>query len=81
MTDEQKATILATIVTRDEDGRHFMERYDADDIRELEDEGLIEIERPRHEATGLRYSQEHWSVQITPPGQALVDAWPEAHPA
>lgn len=81
MTNEQKATILAEITTRDEAGRHFMERYDEADIWELEEEGLIEVRRPRHEATGLRYSQEYWSVEVTAEGQDLVGAYPECWPA
>ena len=80
MTTDQQATILAQIVTRDEAGRHFTEVYATDDLMELEHEGLIEIARPVHDATGIRYQQEYWSVNVTQEGQALVDACPECWP-
>jgi hypothetical protein len=80
MTTEQKVQILAVITTRDEAGKHFTEVYDGDDLAELEEKGLIEISRPVHEATGIAYSQEHWGVQVTDDGMALVEAHPEYCP-
>ncbi|MEN6549222.1 MAG: hypothetical protein ABFE07_24520 [Armatimonadia bacterium] len=80
MTTEQKVSILAVITTRDEAGRHFTEVYAADDLHELEEEGLLEVNRPVHAGTGIDYSQEHWSAQVTPAGIELVEAHPEYWP-
>jgi hypothetical protein len=80
MTTEQKVEVLAVITTQDEAGEHFTAVYDADDLSELEDEGLIEINRPVHEATGINYSQEHWTVAVTQDGIDLVEANPEYCP-
>ena len=80
MTTEQKVQILAEITTTNEAGRHFTTLYDADDLWALEEEGLIEINRPVHEATGIEYSEEHWAVQVTPDGIDLVEAHPEYCP-
>lgn len=70
---------LCTITTRDEAGRHFTETSEY--WNDLEDAGLIEISRPVHAATGISYSQEEWSLEVTPRGQALVDASEDLHPA
>ena len=70
---------LCVITTRDAAGRHFTET--ANYWRELEAEGLIDVHRPVHEATGIPYSSEYWSIEITPDGQALVDASEHLHPA
>lgn len=80
MTTEQKVQILAVLSTRDEAGKHFTEVYDGDDLAELEEKGLIEIGRPVHEATGIAYSQEHWTVAVTQDGIDLVEANPEYCP-
>ena len=80
MTNEERAEIVAEITTRDEAGRHFTEKFFMDDLRELEQAGLIEITRPVHK-TGIPYAEEYWSVTVTEEGQALVDAWPECWPA
>ncbi len=55
---------LATLVTRGEDGVHFMTRYDTDWLLSMEEAGYIVISRPVHEPTGLAYSEEYWSVQV-----------------
>lgn len=80
MTTQEQVEILAVLTTRNEAGKHFMEVFDPDRLRKLEEEGLIAIHRPTHEATGLPYSAEYWSVEVTPDGQDLVDAWPEYWP-
>ena len=80
MTTQEQVEILAVICTRDEDGRHFTERYLAEAIDELEQAGLLTVHKPVHEATGITYSQEHYSVQVTEAGQELLDAHPEYHP-
>jgi hypothetical protein len=80
MTTEQKVNILAVITTTNEAGKHFTEVYDGDDIAELEEEGLIEINRPVHSSTGISYSQEHWTVAVTQDGIDLVEANPEYCP-
>ena len=80
MKNEQKVGLLAQITTRNEAGKHFMHLYPYDVLQELEREGLLVITRPVHEATGLRYSEEYWSVEVTEEGRALVDAYPECWP-
>jgi len=77
----EQVPILAVITTRDEAGTHFMARYYYGDLRALEAEGLITIHRPIHAQTGIPYSQEYWSVEVTEAGADLVDAWPEYCPA
>lgn len=64
----EAARLLATMTTRDEAGTHFTQRYSADELEALESEGLIEIERPVHEPTGIDYGQEEWRVRITDAG-------------
>ncbi len=80
MTDKERAYILARIVTRDEDGRHFLEVWPWESLRELEEAGLIEIDRPVHEPTGIRYAQEYWSVRVTREGFGVMESWPECWP-
>lgn len=80
MTTEEQVRILAVITTTDESGAHFLARYSYDDLMSLEEDGLIEISRPTHGATGISYSEEHWGVEVTEDGGALVDAWPEYCP-
>jgi len=81
MTTREQVEVLAGLVTRDEAGRHFTERWPWATLRDLEEAGLIEIERPVHKATGIPYSQEYWSVRVTPEGHDLVGScpgyWPE----
>lgn len=63
---------LGTICTRDEAGRHFTEGGHG--WQRLEELGLIQIHRPIHDGTGIPYSQEHWSLEVTEAGQEIVDA-------
>jgi predicted dehydrogenase len=79
MTTEQQVSILAVITTSDEAGKHFAEVYDHADLTELEADGLLTISRSVH-ATGIAYSQEYWSVQVTEDGIELVEANPEYCP-
>ncbi|MHB9044169.1 hypothetical protein [Acidithiobacillus sp.] len=74
MNIEQQEQILSRITTRDEAGKHFTEVYMADDLAELEERGLITIDRPVHEFTGIPYSQESWSVEVTDAGAEIVEA-------
>ena len=76
-TTEARVFALGRMTTRDEAGRHFSERYDDATLADLESEGLIEIHRPIHEPTGIPYSQEYYSVEVTPEGVELVEANPE----
>jgi hypothetical protein len=69
--------ILSVIATSGDAGRHFSEVYSDAELSQLEAGGLIEITRPIHEATGLPYSVDHWSVAVTEDGQILVDNYPE----
>lgn len=80
MTTQEQVAILAVITTKDGAGRHFTERFASGDLEELEREGLLAIHRPIHEATGLPYSQEHYSVTVTEAGSDLVMQWPEYWP-
>ena len=63
---------LRKIVTRD-NGRHFLELWDDDLVESLEDSGHLEVRRPVHDATGIPYGQEHWTVTVTESGQEVVD--------
>jgi len=56
-------TELQQACTRNDSGQHFTEwmRY----WGYLESVRLIVIDRPIHEATGIPYSQEYWSLQVT----------------
>ena len=69
---------LGIVTTRNEAGQHFTEW--ANHWEELEQAGLIEVRRPFHEATGVPYSQEYWSLEVTEEGQSLVDSYPELWP-
>lgn len=77
MTTETKVRILSTLTTRDSAGTHFTVRVSSDDLAALEAEELITINRPIHEATGIPYSEEYYSVEVTEEGVALVEAYPE----
>ncbi len=77
MTTENKVRILSTLTTRDEAGRHFTSRVNFADLAALESEGLITINRPIHEATGIPYGEEYYSVEVTTEGVELVEANPE----
>jgi hypothetical protein len=77
MTTAEQVRILSKITTKNEAGRHFMEIYSTEEIEALEADGLLTINRPIHDATGISYSQEYWSVEVTDDGVALVEANPE----
>lgn len=68
---------LYQLTTRDDAGRHFTEW--ACFMDELEELGLIEIHRPVHATTGMVYGCEHWTVQPTENGLAVIAANPELH--
>ena len=61
---------LYTACTWNEDGVHFTEFMNHYDY--LEAVGLIQIGRPIHDATGIAYSQEYWTLEITELGQNLL---------
>lgn len=80
MTTSEQVRILSKITTKNEAGRHFMEIYSTEALEALEAleaNGLLTINRPIHDATGISYSQEYWSVEVTDDGVALVEANPE----
>lgn len=77
MNTSAKLRLLSTLTTRDSAGRHFTERVNDAELAELETAGLIEISRPVHEATGIPYDRQHWAVQVTEYGVALLEANPE----
>lgn len=70
---------LCTLTTRDEGGRHFTQFSDY--YVELESAGLITINRPVHQPTGIPYGHEHWTLEVTEAGQALVDDRIDLHPS
>ena len=76
MTLSDKVRILAKITTRDEAGRHFTSLFRSSDLAELESDGLITIDRPKHH-TGIPYSEEYYTVEVTPDGVDLVEANPD----
>lgn len=77
MTTSEQIRILSKITTKNEAGQHFMEIYSTEALEALEADGLLTINRPIHGATGISYSQEYWSVEVTDDGVALVEANPE----
>ncbi len=77
MNTENKVRILSTLTTRDSAGRHFASRVSGDIIAALEAEELVVVTRPIHAATGIPYSQEHYSIEVTEAGVELVEAYPE----
>ena len=68
---------LCILTTKDEAGRHFTAW--SGHWQALEEAGLIAVHRPVHQ-TGILYSQEYWTLEVTDLGQELVDANPELHP-
>ena len=78
MNDENMIRELCVLTNRDEAGRHFTEwsQY----YETLEELGLIEIHRPVHEATGIPYDLQYWTLEVTPKGLKTVEQNPELHP-
>lgn len=76
LTDEMIRE-LGLLTTRDEAGRHFTEWSNY--YEELEALGLVEISRPIHEATGMSYDCQYWSILLTDEGLAVVEANPELY--
>lgn len=72
MATSQQIDLLSRICTRDEAGRHFTEAFPG--WESLEDACFIRVHRPAHGATGLQYSEEHWSIEVTADGLDLVTA-------
>jgi hypothetical protein len=72
---KNRLQILGRIVTRNERGYHFPELYEDVDIAALEKAGLIQIDRPVHQPTGIPYSCEHWTVEVTQLGQEYIEAY------
>ena len=70
---------LCIATTRNEAGKHFTEFLTH--YEELEEIGLIKINRPVHPATNVPYSIFNWTLEVTDKGQEVVDANPELHPS
>jgi hypothetical protein len=70
---QELVQILGVITTKDHAGVHFTTNYTRDVLESLEWVGWIKIHKPVHEATGLEYSEENWSLEVTPEGQKVVD--------
>jgi hypothetical protein len=81
MTTRRGVELLATFTNRDDAGRHFTERYADDDVAALEADGLIEINRPVHEPTGISYDRQYWTAEVTQLGIAIVEQNPAYHPS
>jgi hypothetical protein len=63
---------LCFATTRNEAGRHFtewMKHYE-----ELEEAGLVKIDRPVHRETGIPYDQQYWTIEVTEQGMFQVQA-------
>lgn len=60
---------LGKVTTRNESGMHFTQWLD---YEELEDKGLVKVYRPVHE-TGIPYSQEYWTIEVTEKGLNLLE--------
>lgn len=56
-------TELKYACTRNDSGQHFTEFMRYWDY--LEYVGLIAIDRPIHQPTGIPYSSEYWSLEVT----------------
>jgi hypothetical protein len=76
MKTSDKVRILSQLTTRDHAGVHFASKFAYSELAALEADGLIAINRPVH-PTGIPYSGERWSVEVTPEGVELVEANPE----
>ena len=76
---EEAVRLLSTLTTRDSAGRHFTVLHPSAHLDDLEQAGYIEVYRPYHH-TGVRYSEEHWQVDVTDSGRDLVDTYPEYWP-
>lgn len=63
LTDDDKR-MLGELTTKDAAGRHYTETHSAEWLDRMEAAGYITIDRPVHEATGIAYSQEYWTVQV-----------------
>ena len=61
---------LGKACTFNEDGKHFTQflRH----WQDLEEAGLVEVYRPDHSPTGIRYSQEFWNIELTEKGQDVL---------
>ena len=65
--------LLGALCTRNEDGRHFTEAFATDWLARMERLGYLTIDRPIHEATGLVYSPEYWTVAVAPEVEDCFD--------
>ena len=66
---------LGRLCTRDNAGRHFTEWFDVELLDRLERAGYVTVDRPVHEATGIPYSQEYYSVEVTDDGEAIYESY------
>lgn len=76
MQTEDQVKILSRITTKDEAGRHFSQVYASSDLSELAEAGYIKISVSVHES-GIPYSTEFSTIEITDDGIALIDQYPE----
>ena len=73
--NDDDATLLRTLCTNCEGGRHFTEVFPDDWLDRMEEDGLILIDRPIHEPTGIPWSQEYWSVEIPENVADYLETW------
>lgn len=69
---------LFIATTRNEAGQHFTEFLSHDE--ELEELGLIKVNRPVHKATGIPYFCEHWTLEVTEYGMQILESNPDLRP-
>lgn len=72
---------LGQLTTRDDAGVHFTRRYSREWLDKMEAAGMIKIHKPVHPATKLQYSEEYWTVEVTPEAVAEGEArnWGESY--
>ena len=67
---------LGEISNRDGSGKHFTEAFPA--WRDLERAGYLEVHRPVHADTGIQYSREYWTLDVTPEGLDAYELWEQS---
>jgi hypothetical protein len=67
---------LCEITTRDSAGRHFTQFSSHWEL--LEKMGFLCVHRPVHQATGLHYGDDHYSVTVTDSGLELIEAYTDS---
>jgi hypothetical protein len=61
--NQRLTEVLKSIVNKEHAGKHFTEKYNVWDLHDLEECGVIEIDRPAYCSCPL-----HWTLNITDKG-------------